>query len=662
MKKSLAELDAEFAIRDTAIAQAERGRILLVDDDPDFLSSLSDLLQPEGYEVAVANGVESAHRVTAAFEPDVALLDFKLGSANGIELIAVLKRQQPDLACVIMTGYADTESAVRALREGADDFLSKPVDPAVLMRSLARCRKHQKLERQNREVAAALKSSEEHTRAIMENVADALVTINSKGIIESVNPAAVTLFGYEPAELLGGNVVRLIGGEQRARHDGYIHDYLRGGEAGVIGRGPLEVTGVRKDGEMLELELTVSEAWIGSERVFIGAMRDISERKRLEAHLRQTQKMEAVGQLTGGVAHDFNNILGVILGNVELLEDLVGANVPQAQAVIRAVGRGSALTQRLLAFSRLQKLRPSIFDPVQLLESMSDLMARTLAESIEVRFMTEKNIWRIEADSAQMEGAVLNLAINAGQAMPEGGNLTIDISNQTLDTRAAAEAVDAVPGDYVTIAVTDTGVGMAPEVLARVFDPFFTTKPVGEGSGLGLSMVYGFARQSGGFAAIESALGRGTTVRLYLPRVVAEASDTEVELRTEAPRAKGETILVIEDDPEVRDLAVTMVESLGYEVLSASEGMGALEILKATPEIDLVLSDVMLSGGILGPELVQRAKQARPELRVLFMSGYADAVARSSGLLAEGATVLNKPFRRHDLARQLRMALVPPAV
>jgi PAS domain S-box-containing protein len=657
MKQSLVQSDSATEVRDTAIAPAESARVLLVDDDPDLLNSLSDLLQPEGYAVAVANSVETARRTAAAFDPDVALLDIKLGPANGIELMASLKQQRPDLACVIMTGYADTESAVRALREGAYDFLSKPVDPTSLLRAMNRCRQHQRLERENRDVMTALKSSEERTRAIMENVADALVTIDSKGSIESVNRAALELFGYEAAELLGENVSCLTTEVDRAWHDGFNQRYLIGGEGKINGKGARGVKGVRKDGTVLDLELAVSEARIGNERMFIGAMRDISERKRIEAHLRQTQKMEAVGQLTGGVAHDFNNLLGVILGNAELLEDHIGAADPQVQAVIRAAGRGSELTQRLLAFSRLQPLQASVLDPAQLLGGMSDLLTRTLAETIDVELRSGSDIWHIEADPAQMESALLNLAINAGQAMPGGGRLTIDISNQMVDTRSAAETVDAMPGDYVTIAVSDTGMGMAPEVSARAFDPFFTTKPVGEGSGLGLSMVYGFARQSGGFAVIESAEGRGTTVRLYLPRAEAEAEELEAEAQAAAPRAKGETILVIEDDPEIRKLAMTLLESLGYEVLSASEGARALEILEATPRIDLVLSDVMLPGGLLGPAVIQRAKQARPNLRVLFMSGYADAEARSSDILAEGATVLSKPFRRYDLACQLRVAL-----
>ncbi len=657
MNKSLSELDNEFEDLALGIAQVDRGKILLVDDDPDLLNSLSDLLQLEGYKVAVANGVESAGRATAAFEPDVALLDVKLGSFNGIELIGVLKKQQPDLACVIMTGYSDTEHAVRALREGADDFLNKPIDPAVLMRALNRCAQNQRLTRENRAVMAALKGSEERTRAIMENVADALVTIDSEGIIESVNPAALELFGYEAGELRGENVSRLAAVGDRGRHDGYIQNYLRSGEGKIIGKEPREVRGIHKDGTELDLELAVSEAWIGNARMFIGAMRDVSERKRVEAHLRQTQKMEAIGQLTGGVAHDFNNLLGVILGNAELLEDSVGADHPQIQAVIRAAGRGSELTKRLLAFSRQQPLQRRVLDSAQLLGNMSDLLARTLVENIEVKLRSGGDTWHIKADPTQMESALLNLAINAGQAMPKGGTLTVEISNQTVDARTAAESIDAVPGDYVTIAVTDTGVGMTPEIIARAFDPFFTTKPVGEGSGLGLSMVYGFARQSGGFATIESELGRGTTVRLHLPRVEIESMDTETEPQAEAPRAKGETILVIEDDAEVRGLSVTLLESLGYEVLSAPEGARALAILETAPKVDLILSDVMLPGGLLGPEVVQRARQVRPDLRVLFMSGYADASVRNLGLLADGATVLNKPFRRYDLACQVRVAL-----
>ncbi len=642
MKDASAQSNGDTTLRVAAVAPSEHGKILLVDDDPDFLSSLSDLLQPEGYEVAVATGAKSASSATAEFEPDVALLDIKLGTDNGIELISTLKQQRPGLACLIMTGYADMESAVRALREGADDFLTKPIDPINLIRALRRCRQQQELERRNREIVTALKSSEERMRAITTNVADALVTIDSRGLIESVNPAAVKMFGYESSELIGENVARLVDEEIRAEH---------------VGKGPREVNGTRKDGEVLELECTVGEAWIGSERMFIGVMRDISERKRLEAQLRQTQKMEAMGQLTGGVAHDFNNLLGVILGNAELLEDQVGAEDPYVQAVIRAAGRGSELTQRLLAFSRLKPLQPRVLKPAQLLGGMSDLLTRTLGETINIQFLTGDDTWRIEADPAQLESALLNLAINSDQAMPEGGKLTIEVGNETIDRRRAAGIADAVPGRYVTITVTDTGAGMEPKVLARAFDPFFTTKPVGVGSGLGLSMVYGFARQSGGFAVIESELGQGTTVRLYLPQVEAESTAPEIGSRTDAPRAKGETVLVVEDNLEVLDLSVTLLESLGYKVLSASEGARALEILEDAPKIDLILSDVMLPGGLLGPEVVQRAKRSRPDLRVLFMSGYADATARSSGLLAEGATVLNKPFRRYDLACQLRVAM-----
>ncbi|MCH8999577.1 MAG: response regulator [Proteobacteria bacterium] len=638
------------------------GRILLVDDDRDLLSSLRDLLEPEGYEVATASDPEGARRIAAEFRPDIALLDVKLGSANGIELIPILKERLPGIACVVMTAFAATENAVQAMRNGADDYLNKPIDPANLMRALNRCRQHQRLEREKRAVVAALRDSEERIRAIMENVADALVTIDDKGIVESINPAAQRLFGFEPQEIIGQNVSLVIAGLERDQHQTYIENYLRSGEGKILGKGPREVKARHKDGTEIDVELAVSKTRVGDKLVFIGAMRDITERKRLEGQLRQAQKMEAVGQLTGGVAHDFNNLLGVILGNAELLEDRLGVDDKQVQAVIRAAGRGAELTQRLLAFSRLQPLQPKALDPAALIAGLSDLLSRTLGETISIEIKSAADLWMARADPGQLESALLNLAINSGQAMPGGGTLTIETANATID-EAAAAANNAEPGAYVMVAVTDTGTGMTDEVMERAFEPFFTTKDVGEGSGLGLSMVYGFAQQSGGFVSIESEADRGTTLRLYLPRaegelVVADKEPDDVA----APGGHGETILVVEDDPAVRSLAVTLLENLGYQVLAAPDAMAALSFLHAPSRIDLVLSDVMLPGGMCGPDLVEEAKRLRPDLRVLFMSGYTEHPARGSGPLyktavPEAAAVLNKPFRKRDLARRLRAAL-----
>jgi PAS domain S-box-containing protein len=631
------------------------GKILLVDDDQDLLNSLRDLLEPEGYEVETASKLQSARRIAEEFHPDVALLDIKLGAANGIELIPTFKKWLPDIACVVMTAFAETENAVQAMRNGADDYLNKPIDPANLMRALNRCRQHQRLEREKRAVVAALRASEERIRAIMENIADALVTIDDKGIIASVNPAACRLFGYEPKELIGENVLILVTASDRDHHDSYIQNYLRTGEGQILGKEPREVKAHRKDGTVIDVELAVSKALIGDNLVFIGAMRDITLRKRLEEQLHQAQKMEAVGQLTGGIAHDFNNLLGVIMGNAELLEDQVGAGHKQVQSVIQAASRGAELTQRLLAFSRLQPLQPKVLDLAVLIASVSDLLSRTLGNTIDIRIGSVADLWKVHADPGQLENALLNLAINSGQAMPGGGTLIIEAANATID-EAAAEAHDAEPGEYTVVAVTDTGTGMMREVMAHAFEPFFTTKDVGEGSGLGLSMVYGFVQQSGGFISIESEEGRGTTVRLHLPRAKGAAALEEKEPDVDAPCGRGETILVVEDDPEVRSLAVTLLENLGYEVLAAQDGMTALSFLKAPSRIDLVLSDVMLPGGLCGPDLVEAAKRIRPDLRVLFMSGYTNDPARDSGPLSE-AVVLNKPFRKHDLARTLRAAL-----
>ena len=632
------------------------GKILLVDDDRDLLSSLRDLLEPEGYEVATASDPDGARRIAAEFRPDIALLDVKLGTANGIDLIPILKERLPGISCVVMTAFAATENAVQAMRNGADDYLNKPIDPANLMHALNRCRQHQRLEREKQAVVAALRDSEERIRAIMENVADALVTIDDKGIVESINPAAQRLFGFEPREIIGQNVSIIVSGPERDLHHTFIENYLRSGEGKILGKGPREVKARHKDGTEIDVELAVSKTRVGDKLVFIGAMRDITERKRLEGQLRQAQKMEAVGQLTGGVAHDFNNLLGVIMGNAELLEDRLGADDKQVQAVIRAAGRGAELTQRLLAFSRLQPLQPKALDPAALVSGVSDLLSRTLGETIDIEIESAADLWMARADPGQLESALLNLAINSGQAMPDGGTLTIEAANATID-EAAAEANDAKPGAYVMVTVTDTGTGMSSEVRERAFEPFFTTKDVGEGNGLGLSMVHGFARQSGGFVSIESEVDRGTAVRLYLPRAEGAFALADREPDAAAPGGRGETILVVEDDSAVRSLAVTLLENLGYEVLAAQDAMAALSFLHTPSRIDLVLSDVMLPGGMCGPDLVEEAKRLRPDLRVLFMSGYTDHPAHGSGPLSEAAAVLNKPFRKRDLARRLRAAL-----
>ncbi len=391
-------------------------------------------------------------------------------------------------------------------------------------------------------------------------------------------------------------------------------------------------------------------------RVFV-TIEDITERKNVEAQLHQAQKLRAVGQLTGGVAHDFNNLLAVIMGNAEVLSLRLGEDDKQTQALIKAASRGANLTQRLLAFSRKQPLSPQAIEPNALVSSMLDMLHRTLGETIEIRTSVGPGLWQAMADPGQLEGALLNLAINARDAMPGGGTMTIETVNAGLSESDIADGTEMSPGEYVLLAVSDTGSGMAPEVLEYAFEPFFSTKDVGQGSGLGLSMVYGFAKQSGGQVTIQSEEGRGTTVKLYLPR--AEGSERPVPKTVSAlgPKARGERVLVLEDDADVRQLAVSILQSLGYEVLQAQNGKSALAVLEGSPPVDLLLFDVVLSGGMTGPQVSEVAKRLYPATKTLFMSGYAETALRDHKAVHDGAGMINKPFHRSELARKVRAAL-----
>ncbi len=384
---------------------------------------------------------------------------------------------------------------------------------------------------------------------------------------------------------------------------------------------------------------------------------DITERTRLEEQLRQAQKMELMGQLTGGVAHDFNNLLAVIQGNAELLADQVGDGDRRAAAILRATTRGAELTQRLLAYSRKQPLNTRTFDLARLVAGMSDMLKRTLGETVDLVIIAPPDLWHAQADPGQVENALLNLALNARDAMPGGGKLTVECSNAKLDDAYAAELPETEAGDYVVLAVSDMGSGMTAKVRARAFEPFFTTKEVGKGSGLGLSMVFGFAEQSGGQLTIYSEEGQGTAVKLYLPRAEGAVQGEDTSPAREVPRGRGEAILVVEDDPDVRALAVRMLQDLEYRVTDVPDAATAHAALAGRTPVDLVLSDVVLPGGTSGPEFAEQARETYPNLKIIFMSGYPAEAATRNGFLGSGQVLLNKPFQTRDLAKALRDAL-----
>jgi signal transduction histidine kinase len=392
----------------------------------------------------------------------------------------------------------------------------------------------------------------------------------------------------------------------------------------------------------------------------------IAVREKVEEALRQAQKMEAIGQLTGGVAHDFNNLLQVILGNLERLERratnpaAAPANDTQRliAAAMRAAGRAAVLTQRLLAFSRRQPLAPKPLDVNRLVVALSDLLTRTLGESIRVETVLAGGLWRAFADENQLENALLNLAVNARDAMPAGGKLSVETRNVQLDEAEANAQDDVQAGDYVLISVTDTGSGMTKEVLARAFDPFFTTKDIGQGTGLGLSQVYGFVRQSGGRVRIESEPGQGTTVKLYLPRMMVVPTVADAPPPRPVPGgARSETILVVEDEDDVRSFTRDTLRDLGYGVREAIDGQSALRILEAEPGLRLLFTDVGLPGGLDGRQLAEEARRRRPGLKVLFTTGYARDAIVHHGRLDPGVELIPKPFTEADVANKVREML-----
>jgi PAS domain S-box-containing protein len=466
-----------------------------------------------------------------------------------------------------------------------------------------------------------------------------------------VNPAWSRLLGYDEAALLRRPFLAVVHEADRPRVIDRMARLARGDRLK-----DWEDRLVHADGKSSLIAWSAEP--MGDTVYIVG--RDVTEQRVVEEALRQSQKMEAVGQLTGGIAHDFNNLLQGIIGSLELLQRRVaqGRLGDLNRFIVGAMGaanRASALTHRLLAFSRRQPLDPKPVSVNPLIASMEDLLRRTMGEQIELELALAADPWPTLCDAHQLENAVLNLAINARDAMPDGGKLTIATSNCDLGEASPLRSRDMRPGAYVCIGVTDTGIGMSQETIEKAFEPFFTTKPIGQGTGLGLSMVYGFVRQSEGYTKIYSELGQGTSLKLFLPRwagdVVAEAQGDDGPL---APRdTDGDAVLVIEDDQVVRGLIVQVLTDLGYCVLEATDGASGLEILRSRRRIDLLITDVGLPG-LNGRQVADAARLVRPGLKVIFMTGYAENTASARGFLEPGMTMITKPFGMDVLSAKIR--------
>lgn len=623
--------------------------------------------------------------------------------------------------------------------------------------------------------------------AILQSAVGAIITIDTKGAIQTVNPATVRLFGYSESEMIGRNVKMLMPEPHRTRHDGYLAHHMATGERKIIGIGR-DVEGLRKDGSLFPMHLSVSAFEVQGAHFFAGIVHDLSARSRLEVEVSRqsalfqavfdhvpepliitdverrillvnpavervfgyssaelagqstailydapsdfvragqafvyidgdgeqktaplslrflrkngeafpgqlarakirgpdggaagilgmirditleqkqedarlkTQRLEAIGQLTGGVAHDFNNLLTIITGNLELLEDHVSDprgtdNLKRAQGAAEA---GARLTSRLLTFARRRRLEPQIVDLNEQVRAMLELLTRTLGENIQLSTRLAYDLWKTQIDQSEIESAILNLAINARDAMPNGGKLVIETTNVSIDGSIMFSDGPSAPGNYVRMSVSDTGAGMSKEVLGRAFEPFFTTKPTGRGTGLGLSTIYGFVKQSNGNVTIYSEVGQGTTVNIYLPQhATAHESSEVISDRVPTQSSSGETVLVVEDNPDVKAVAVARLKRLGYKVMEAETAVDAIRQLSEGLAINVVFSDVVMPGGQSGFDLARWVASNRPGLAVLLTSGFSEDVMR--GPDSDHLQVLRKPYTQKELELELRRAIM----
>ena len=632
-------------------------RILVVEDDEDFAESLAGVLQARGLQVRLVRTAAGVEPALENFAAQVALVDVRLGRASGLDVVAGLKGRQAPVLTVVMTAYVATETAIEALRRGAYDYLIKPFEPGELFATLDRCFERIDLAAAHREAEEARHRSDARLRALIENSLDLLAVVDPRnGNLKFISPSVGRLLGYVPAGVAERDLYHFVHPEDRERIVSALERWIGTASGPIV---PVELRVRHADGTWRWFEL-VGRSLLADPAVdgILISGRDVTERRAMEEQLRQAQRLEAVGQLTGGVAHDFNNLLAVIMGNLEILRRELRTTPDHAQLVegaLHAAERGATLIRRLLAFSRRQTLSPKPLDLNALARDTLDLVRRAVGARVQLETAFEPELWPCTVDSAQVETALLNLAINARDAMPAGGKVRITTRNVMLD--GEHEGTDGEGEPYVCIAVSDTGAGIPAEIRDRVFEPFFSTKAPGQGTGLGLSMVFGFVKQSNGQLRLSSELGKGTTFSLYFPRSDSPAV-ARPKPQTLTPMAgKDESILLVEDDTEVRVMLERLLGELGYRVTAANDGLTALSLLEKGLRPDLLVTDVVLPEGPSGFELADLARSRVPELKLLFTSGYSQHLAGRRPATVASAPLLAKPFHRSELAQHIRRAL-----
>jgi two-component system cell cycle sensor histidine kinase/response regulator CckA len=510
----------------------------------------------------------------------------------------------------------------------------------------------------NRDMLGSFQKSEQMVLALLDSATQAIVSIDRSGRIVLINRRAEDMFGYTRDELLGARIEILLPESKRAAHKSDREDYFERPRIRPMGIG-MDLSGRRKDGSDFPVEVSLSYLEMPEGTFAIAFVSDISQRKQLEDQLMHAQKMEAVGRLAGGVAHDFNNMLTVISGYNRMILDELSPLDPlrgYAEEILKAADRAGALTNQLLAFSRRQIMKPRVINVNSVIEQTDKMLHRLIGEDIDLKFVLKSDLANIRADPGHVEQVIMNLAVNARDAMPLGGRLTLETANAHLDENYAKTHMGVIPGDFVMIAVSDTGIGMDAETKRRIFEPFFTTKEKGKGTGLGLATVYGIVKQAGGDIWVYSEPNKGTTFKLYFPQVKESVAETPVA-EGKSPQGNNETILVVEDEKAVRELTVRMLQRLGYSVLIAGSGAEAIEISSARPDrISLLLTDVVMPN-MSGRQLADILAETRPDMKVIYLSGYTENTVIHHGVLDAGIEFLPKPFSREVLGKKIRDVL-----
>lgn len=648
-------------------------KILVVDDDPRNLTAVSEILQAPGIEIVMADSGETALRHVLQDDFAVILLDVQMPRLDGYEVADLIRNRlrSSRVPILFLTAYnKDDLHVFRGYSTGAVDYVFKPIEPLILKSKVEvfvdLYRKTEEIRRQGEEerrllmenlrvrseklkTEQALRRREEHQSIVLQSLPIALYTASihedhrclqftNEGI-ERITGFKADVFLEDPefwsSRLNPDDRERALMGLRRLGEDGAVALEYRWRCADGTERYFLDQTVLMRDDEGLPNEV-------------FGMWFDITERKQMEQDLTHASKLEAIGRLTGGIAHDFNNMLSVVIGNLDLLQNTVKGNAKAERRIRMAIESAqhcADLTYRLLAFSRRQPLQVSTIDLTVLMPGLLELMQRTLGERINASLHIQPGTWLIEADRAQLEAALLNLAVNARDAMPDGGDLTIVIEKRVLEEGRSNPA-----GEFVMIGVSDTGIGMSPEVLDRVFEPFFTTKENGRGTGLGLSMVYGFVQQSHGHVEVDSTPREGTTIRIFLPRSQATSEQQPSPLaQTVPPFGSGQTVLVVEDNPSVRQVAISALNSLGFKVVEAGTGDEAIHVLQSNGQVRLVLSDIQMPGEMTGMDLAQYIRNERPDIQVLLTTGYVESDEN-----LDDFDLLYKPYRVTDLAEKIQ--------